>query len=196
MLPTIAKFTNSILKFGYVKKLSEILSVAEEAVLMELQKVSQPAMKQAPAPKLPAFAGATRSVEKGLLRLMLEDGDVVKRVKQEIDPEDFRDERIRHVVMHLFQLTQEGKAVNVSNLTSCLADEQTSRMLSQLMASEDILLEQSREKMCRDFIHRIKTDKVRLERQDISRQIRLAEAEGDHEKVNVLKERFNQLVKG
>ncbi|HOW35869.1 MAG TPA: DNA primase [Candidatus Omnitrophota bacterium] len=201
MLPTINRFDNAVMKFGYIKRLSEVLAVPEQALLMDLQKVPSPTTgRQEPSLKFSTTTAPvqTRNVEHSLLKLMLDDGDDQKNlflIKQELTVLDFQDERIRSVVQQIFQLTDEGKKISTAALMGCFDDKQILQIISQLMTREDIVAE-DREKMTWDCINRVKNERLKNMRRDLSHQIKLAETSGDHGRLSELTQRFNQLLKG
>ena len=77
---------------------------------------------------------------------------------------------------------------------SCFEDQKILQTLSQLMASEEIFMG-DKEKIHRDFIQRIKQDRLRLARQDLRSQIKEAEVSGDQNRLEELTKIFNQSIK-
>jgi hypothetical protein len=63
------------------------------------------------------------------------------------------------------------------------------------LAVADPLVTADRERLRQDYIDRIKRDRIRNERQQLARQIRLAEIQENHEQLDDLKQKFNQLIK-
>ncbi|MCX5680826.1 MAG: hypothetical protein NT079_00805, partial [Candidatus Omnitrophica bacterium] len=74
-------------------------------------------------------------------------------------------------------------------------DEETLQFLSELVAAGEIIAE-DKELLRRDYVNRIKSDRVKLERKNLCFEIQKAESEGNQEHLDELKQKFNQLMKG
>jgi len=195
ILPTIQKFKNAVMKFGYVRQLSQTLSVAEEALLLELQKDADSSKEQPIALRPEVSPDSSRVVELNLLKLMLEEEAQISPIRNELELSDFLDEKIKAVISRVFEMSDQGVHVTASHLMHSFEDNQILQMLSQLMISDNSFVA-DKEKLRRDYIDRIKKDRLKFERQELSHQIRLAEVSGDHHTLEDLKHRFNQLLKG
>lgn len=198
ILPTIRKFRSAIVKFGYIRQLAETLSVTEEALLLELQNHTEPSRSR-PAAVHPGRSGISsdnsRTVELKLLKLMLEEQVHIPFVRSELELSDFHDEKIKAVVSRVFEMSQQGLSMNTAHLMHYFDDMRISEMLSHLVMT-DHWFAVDQEKLRRDYIDRIKRDRLKFKRQELSHQIRLAEISGDHQRLEDLKHRFNQLLKG
>lgn len=196
MLVTIEKFENQIVKSGYLKKLGTLLAIPEDVLLKELDKLRKP--QDRPAASLTmALASPQREriVEKKMLKLLLSDNEFIPMTRDEVDLTDFYDEKVRTVIEKVFELFAQGQEINAATLMGCFHEKEITQMLSGLSASDDEVFE-DKTRIHRDFIERIKQDRMKLKRQDLHRQIRLAEEAGDMTRLNELTEQFNRLVKG
>ncbi len=200
MLPTLNKFNNEVMKFGYLKRLSEALKVSMEALTAQMKK-SESAFtikNKSGFIEQPVRKSPSRAVEINILRLLLEEEELIPLTRGELMPDDFEDENIRSVINRIFDFSEQGKAVDLPSLINSFADEKIQAMLSGLMTDE-VPLSADKKKMHRDYINRIKNDRLRSARQDLGAAIRVAEAAGDVHQLNELKEKFNrsiQLIKG
>lgn len=212
MLSMVDKFDNEVLRFGYIRRLSDVLSIPEQALLLEMQKIAQLSQKsagtnnrtsenqayqttmgQTSGTQMGWMKWGSRTAEYSLLKLILEEEELVP-LAHEVSLDDFQDQDIRGIMTKIFDLTHHGKEVNVSNLMNCFEDRAILQKISQLMAS-DHFPAADKTKMFRDCIKRLKTDRIKLQRQDLSQQIRLAEVSGNDHRVDELKTQFNQLIK-
>ncbi len=198
MLPTIGKIPNAVTRFGYIKQLADILSVAQEALLIELQKVSAQysgAESKAVDLKLSATLPANAVVaERSLLRLLLENESFILSLEQDIQISDFRDETVRGIISQMMELTRQGQAIKASTFINSLNDQRILQMVSELLTSDENMLA-DRDKVYRDCISRIKDHRLKLMRRDLSHQIKLAETSGDESKLEELRQKFNQSIK-
>jgi len=194
MLATIAKVRNHILKEGYLRKLAQELSVSEQALSLEMEKnLKSPFVSEAPMRK--KVSGPVRMVERNLLRLLFEEGAMISSIQKEVKISDFQDDKVRPIVEQLFGLSKEKEDLEASKLIQYFHDQETLSFLSELMATPQPLTE-DKDVLRRDYVNRIKNDKQRVERKNLRDAIEAAEAKGDEEALNELKEKFNQLIKG
>lgn len=195
MLPTIAKFKNAVVKFSYIKQLAEAISVSEEALILELQKVpKRPIDRTVQAPKKPIVRGRLSTVERELLKLVLRDETSISVVKEHVTLSDFQDGEVKSVMMHMFDLTQDGQELSVQTLMSRIEDQGTVRMLSELAAAEHPVII-NKEKMLQDYIKSLKKNRLKRQLKDLGQQIKLAEDSGDQIKLDEYRQRYNQLLK-
>ena len=196
MLETIARFKNAILKSEYLKKLAQELDLKEEALLEEIKKVKTE-KAYAYTQKAPAHKTYnTNPTEKLLMSLMLEEGDLINRIRESLDPKDFQDERISRIVSIMFSLVDQGKIVEPQILMNHLGEDVVG------LVSESVFLTQNapsseahKEKVVRDCIQRMKSERLKLERQRLHEQIKAAQHVGDEELLIRLTEEFHCLIK-
>ena len=194
MLPTINKFKNAVLKSEYIKRLAQDLDIEEDALLQELKKVKEERV-------YPDFnyAGNKKTLdihptEKLLIKLMLEEKELVKRIKMSLEPADFQDERTARVVSIMFDLIEQGKNIDPSNLINYVDDECASQLISE-SAFEIEVPQQHKEKIIDDCIRRLKNKRLTLRKQRLQEEIKIAEDLSDEPRLNRLREEFCNLIK-
>lgn len=196
MLPTINKFENAIIKSEYMKQLAQALSISQEALLAQMQKISS-GRRAEPREALGFKAAAKeqpRKVEQNILKLMLEDESFVSLTKEEIYLSDFRDANIRAIINEIFKLFEDGKEINPLNLMNCFDDHAIRSMIASLTVEEETMVV-NKSKMHRDCIDRIIQERLKSQRQELLTKIRFAEVAGDHDGLEQLKEQYNHLIK-
>lgn len=195
MLSTIAKFDNAIVRSEYLKKLSQVLLIAPEALTQELEKVkSPPARNVQPEPKA-RFSDHLRPVEKSLLKLMLEEKDFVTQGRQDIALTDLQNRHARDIVAKIFELFDNGRESTTTALMSCFEDQAVLDMITGIVACDDMLAG-DRNKIYRDCTRRLREENLRIRRQDIMRRMDQARRDKDHKALEELSYAFNQLIKG
>ena len=196
MLPTICRFPNELIKAEYLKGLARALDVSEAALAKEYQKVGQ-AIATTIAAHLhepPAVNEArARAVERGLLKLMIEQEKWIPKIRQELTPEDFQDTRIRVAITRIFDFFENGKRIDTVNLINSFEDAAVQQMLTGIVTEEEI--PGDREKMYQDYINRIKHDQLKVRRQKLLQQIQEAESAGNFALASELSQQFNQFIK-
>lgn len=194
ILPTINKFKNAVLKSEYVKRLAEELKIGEDALLQELRKVKEEKTADyfsKPALKKPLNINPT---EKLLIKLMLEEAEVISRIRENIEPADFQDERISKIVSIMFDLAGQGKNIGPSVLANYLGQDEALEVVCESTFLPEIS-SSHKEKIVDDCIRVLKARKVNSKKQRLQEEIRLAENSGDEERLNRLKCEFNHLIK-
>ena len=193
MLPTINKFKNAVLKSEYIKKLAEALNIKEDALLQELKNIKE---------ERPYFANLApekkalnlNPTEKLLIKLMLEEKELISRIRQQLEPADFQDERISRIVSIMFDLIGQGKNIESSKLINYLDDDEMLQCICESAFKSEVSLE-NREKIVDDCIQRLKRNRLILKKQRLQEEIKMAEDLGDEEKLHSLKQEFHHLIK-
>jgi len=195
MLATIAKYKNEVLRQEYVRQLAHVLGISEDALRVELKKINTSISKDESAPAVRSKKSVVRAVERDLLRLMLEEQAMIPLVQEEVNLDDFQDTQVRSVVEYVFDCSKKEKSVNISHLIQCFKDQETLQFLSELMAANEIVVE-DKDSLRQDYINRMKGDRVKIERKNLCYEIQKAESEGNQERLEELKQKFHQLMKG
>ncbi len=196
MLPTIYRFTNELIKAEYLKRLARALDVPEDALAREYQKIGQ-TLSTTIAARIhepPAVNEArARAVERGLLKLMIEQEKWIPKIRQELTPDDFQDIKIRAAITRIFDYFENGKKIDTVNLINSFEDAAVSQMLTGIVTEEEVAGD--REKMYEDYISRIKHDQLKVRRQKILQQIQEAESAGNFARASELSQQFNQFIR-
>jgi DNA primase len=195
MLATINKFNNAVLRSEYVKSLAEALSVKEEALLQELNKIKVvspggPFHKTA-EPKKTININPT---EKLLIKMMIEQEGIIDQIRQKLTPADFQDEVVCKIVSVMFDFAEQGKSIDTNALINHLGDEYVSQVICESAFMPDIP-EQRIQEVVSDCMQRLKKERAKSKRQDLHEQIRVAQHLGDEEKLRLLMQEFHFLTK-
>jgi DNA primase len=193
MLSTIHKFKNAVLKSEYLKKLSQDLNITEDALLQELKKIKDDKVSLGFNQAVPNKLNVNPT-EKLLIKLMLEENDLIDRIRARLEPADFLDERISRVVSVMFDLIADGKNIEPSSLINYFKDSDIAQVISESALLPQVA-EQNKEKILDDCMQRLKNSRSVRTRQRLQEEIKIAEESGDEEKLNRLKEQFNHLIK-
>ncbi|MCG8432195.1 MAG: toprim domain-containing protein, partial [Candidatus Omnitrophica bacterium] len=196
MLETIGRFKNAVLVSEYVRRLAQKLDVSEEALRLELKK-QKPGLrpsKTSLAAKAPRTYQCSRT-EKLLVKLMLEEADLIHWVREHLEPADFQDARISRIVRLMFEMAAQGRRIEPCVLVSAMNEEDVSQIVCEsLFLPEDVSYEQ-KEKIVGDCITRLKEEKVRNMRVRLQEQISAAQSAGDEAAVERLMNEFHGLIK-
>jgi DNA primase len=195
MLLTISKVKNEVLKSSYLKKLADILSVREEALLSELKKIKDDSVlidyERFSADK----TFNLNAVERMIVKLILEEEGLIEQTKEKLEINDFHDPFIRKIICSMIDLNSKGKKIEVNRLMSYFDDETTSQTLTQICFSEECK-RIDKQKAFNDCVNRIKQEGLKSKRLELRSQIKAAESQGDKERLKELIKEYNYLIKG
>jgi DNA primase len=196
MLETLDKVKNAVLKSEYIKRLAQELDVREDALFAEAKKAGA---RHSPARGADAPAAAHRQAsdvhpaEKLLVKLMLEENALLRRVKESVAPADFCDERMSRIAAVMFELSEQGKELRPGMLMQRFGDEGIEQALCESAFLPGEMSAEHKEKVVDDCIRRLKSQKARLERQRLHEEIKGAQASGDEEALSRLMRQFQSL---
>jgi DNA primase len=195
MLETITKIKNAVLKSEYIKCLAQELDIREDALLQEAKKINSGAKFVASNETPVRKVSDINPTEKLLIKLMLEESELIAHIKKNLEPADFQDERACRIVSIMFELATQGKATDPACLMNYFSDEDISQVVCESMFMPQDLTSQDKEKVIEDCIRRLKSEKLRIRKQRLHEQIKSAQNLGDEEKLSMLMEEFHGLVK-
>jgi DNA primase len=195
MLETIAKLKNAVLKSEYIKKLAQDLDISEDALLQEIKKIKEQRPYVDSRDDFNKKVLDINPTEKLLIKLMLEETQFIERIRKSLEPADFQDERISRIVSIMFDIAAQGKIIEPHLLINYLGDEDITQIVCESMFMPEDLSVQHKEKIIDDCVERLKSKKLRLKRQHLHDQIKIAQNSGDEERLNRLIEEFHYLIK-
>ncbi|MDO8602970.1 MAG: DNA primase [Candidatus Omnitrophota bacterium] len=194
MLSTIYKVKNAIVKAEYIRLLSYELSVKEDAVWEELKKIKDKRPSDFNRSKQDVKRPIEISpAEKILTRLMLEDINVVKIVKDELKPSDFRNHDIRNIAEALFLIDTDGGLIDVGRLINSMENKVPQNVVS-FIVNEEVDIKDKEKNVC-DCIMSIKKENRSRLLKDIQSRLDIAQKSGYEEEEKRLLEEFNQIIK-
>ncbi len=194
MLLTINRLKNAILKAEYIKKLAQELDISEDALLQELNKIKEDkAPLDAYGPSPTRKLSNISPTEKLLIKLMLEENELIASIRDRIEPADFQDERASRIVSIMFDLIGQGKNIEPNKLISHLNDEAVSQVICESTLLPEVPA-QHKENIINDCIRRLKSERLKAKKQHLHEQIKTAQALRDEEKLHRLMQEFHCLI--
>lgn len=198
MLSMIKRIKNEILKSEYIKLLAEKISIDEKYLIRELNKIKINQIdyslsnndiekdRKYPYPK----------VEKMLIKLILDDIELIKNLRKVIEPNDLQDRRLQKILGLVFNLYDSYKQIKPNQIINYLDDEDSISLVSELANEETLSFDiKKRDSIFNDCIKRIKSNTINLRCQDLHSKIKEAQSEGDAQSLKKLMEEFNLLIK-
>ncbi len=197
MLTTISRFPNEIIIVDYLRQLAQLLGIDEDALRQEWKKGPKEGVRkhfQKEQNQKKYAVTQRRNVEQNILKLLLEEEELIPVTKKEVQLNDFQDTQIRQGIAKIYELFEKGQVVNSLNLLNSFDDESMQQMITELMAQDEIM-SSNKKKIHRDCIGRLKSDRLKSRTEIIRQEIRKAEHAGDQNKLNELMVELHQLVK-
>ncbi|MDO8747943.1 MAG: DNA primase [Candidatus Omnitrophota bacterium] len=195
MLSLISKFNNTVAKSAYIKKLAEELSLDENSLLLELKKTGNehnriPHKEENPPP--PKTPVTTSAPERMIVRLILEEQELIEQIKEKLAPGDFQDKNISQIITKMFDLFCSGKKINTNSLINHFTGSHLSKIILEISTCEWPAVSGT-QRIIDDCVRRIKESKRKLKQQELCRQLKLAQGPGDELKLNDLLIEFQSL---
>jgi DNA primase len=195
MLLTIDRVRNAIVKAEYIKLLAQELSVKEDAIWDELKKIKRPVR---PYEQRIADGDRRKTIniplaEKILVRLMLEDVNVVDVIRNNLQPFDFKSSDVRNLVEILFSLDAKDSCIDATKLINYLEGKVEPHVVSYIL-NEDMEIK-DKERNISDCIKAIKKERWNERLKDIQNRLSLAQKNGYEKEAHSLLEEFNELIK-
>ncbi len=191
MLASISNFKSAVLQSEYIRRLSHALDINEEALFVELKKARSGASYEGVSLIKPK-AIKSNPTEKLLMNLLLRETELIKRIRSELNPDDFQDTRIARVFSLVCDLVSEGKPIQPNRLMGHFDDQESVSLISELLANDDLPQEEA-EEVFNDCIGRIKKQRIDTKCQLLQKRIKTAQAQDDQELLNNLIAEFRDL---
>lgn len=194
MLPTISRIDNAVLRSNLVKKLAEKLSVDEESIRSELKKV-KPDYSVRSYNVTPVEARKdSKSAEKIVLALLLEGSEFIKRAKESLGLDEFKDSLVRDIVKAIYDLSREEGAITAVRLMNNFDNnEDAADLISEVVHISETL--GNKEKVLLDCISKIKKDNIKDRLARLQDAIKAAHASKDENLVTKLVSEYTGILK-
>jgi len=198
LLSTIARFKSEVAKYELTKSLAQKLNIPEGVLIKQAGRGGFETRPNKETPEMPMpevkSSGWAASGQELLLALFLKDPAWVRAARENIGPEDFSDGVLRQVVEAIWSLSQDKSDWSTNDLLLCLKDEPAASIVTRLVSIEEGKLGDPA-LVFQDCIGKIQKEKQKKVRGRLVEAIRQAENLKDTEKLDQLKEQFNQLLK-
>jgi DNA primase len=197
LLATIGRFKSEVAKYELTKSLAKKLNIPESVLLKQAAGIKGPAGQQGgfkePQAKIEVSSSALAGQEL-LLALFLKDPAWVKAARSKIGPEDFSEGQLRRVVQGIWSLADEKSDWTINDLLLRLKDESAESLVTRLISLEEGKLGDAAQVFL-DCIGKVQKEKQKKVRGRLIQEIQQAEVLQDIEKLNQLREQFNELLK-
>ncbi|MEK7664020.1 MAG: DNA primase [Patescibacteria group bacterium] len=217
ILPAIKRLQNKIEQSHWIQKLSQMLGIKEEVVLEELAKISLQSNEIRGTTQNPPVGGTQNYAEKELeskerrkklieekiVALILKNPDYIKLIEQD-HYQLFSHEingflrKLREIInLPEDQLKKEEEKRDFKSIfESVVADDnEFKNFIAALALKGDVAYEEDGQEEVKLCLLQLKNIELKNKLNEISENIKKAESESKHQKVNDLVEEFNKLTK-
>jgi DNA primase len=207
VLPTIARIKNLVEQKEEIKKLSQLISVDEQTLLLELGRINRKAYhwgKPSYSEELARrFRDSTSQegilkAEKGLVQVMINYPEEIETIRAEVTPDDFLVSDLSRIVKVIYELYDKKEPIKPAIVMDRIYSEdlQFSNQINQIIASLAIQEEKAEfsPQTVDALINRVKMHKPEEEYRKISEEVTTLIDRGlpvEPEKI----ERYQQLAK-
>lgn len=198
ILPLLAKFKNEVLKSEYLKKLSRELGVSESSLSAELKKTKKTGyedkQENSAGPHPDSRQAKSFCAESMLVKILLEENELIEHLRQKILPKDFKDNSLSRIIARMFELSHDKENVEPQSLLNHFSETDVSRTICELAASEMPKIT-DKLKLLNDCVNKIKEKSRKSKQQELCEQIRLAQHSKDENRIYQLLNEFKFLTK-
>lgn len=200
LFPMLAKIKNVVQRGIYLKRLAEELGLDEKIIYAEFERVSREVNRESRQKKgegtatirTDSFGAGKNQAEAVLIKLMLRDGNVISRVKKDLEPGDFKNHDYQKILTVIFDIFEKYGIIDIKGLIDRLDNEQLASIVSSFSLNPDPECENS-EKVLLDCITRIKDSSILEKKRKIEEEIKKAEKEGGADQLNSLLIKYQEL---
>ncbi|MFA5084739.1 MAG: DNA primase [Candidatus Omnitrophota bacterium] len=194
MLPTISRIENAVLRSNLVKKLAEKLSVDEDSIRQELRKVKPDYTMRVYNISPVEAKEDSKSAQKMILALLLEGENFVKKIRESLSPDEFKDSSVRDVIKAVFDMSGGGGSINAAKLMNHFENNDAVTALISESAHLSETLDNKERILC-DCIARIKKDNVKDVLGRLQDAIKMAHDSKDDTLMTKLVTEYTELLK-
>jgi len=190
MLITISKRTSEVEKYEYIKKLSYILGVKEAVLFSELRKEE----KEDRSIRRDTALSLERKelvpiAEKIIIKSMLANKKVFSALKNKLNADDFSHFLSKKTFVSLLDKAQHGY-FTYSDFLISTEDSAISSFVSEIMMDDAIKIEK---KTLKDCVTKLKKNRMKVIKEQLRDQLRIAESLHDIKRTKELIEKFNKI---
>ena len=200
LLATIARYKSEVAKYELTKSLAQKLNIPEGVLLKQAAQPPQhPVLRRntdgtTSTPGVEKVSSSAWAGQELLLALFVKDPAWVRAARENIGPEDFSEGLVRQVVEVIWTLARDQDEWSTNDLLLRLNDQAAQSLVTRLTSVEEEKLG-DQALVFQDCIGKIRKEKQKKARGLLVEAIRQAESMKDIEKLDQLKEQFNQLLK-
>jgi replicative DNA helicase len=131
--------------------------------------------------------------EKFILGLMLENQDVIPRVKEHIRADDFNHPSLKMAADLLYLMHAQGEKISPELLMNRIKDQQSCAIVSRVLAESEVILD--RDKCLKDCINWMKKRRLKGKLAQLQGRIKAAQSSGEDKELQKLIFEYDQLLK-
>lgn len=194
ILSTIGKVNDSVVRSGYLNRLSDISATGiEERILREkLNEVMNSFNKYRDKDKIKLNIDKDKKIsntEKLLLRGMLESEKAINLVKEKLTHDDLDHPMTKKIVKKVFSLKEDKEELKVEKVMNHIKDEKCSRLLAKIFSEFESMPKHLQ--IVKDCIKSIELNKLNSQLSNLKQKIKIASSD----KKKVLLSSYSSLCK-
>jgi len=193
MLPTISRIPNEILKFSFLKKMSDMLSIDESALKTELRKVKIDYSYSVPVSQPRTVKKSVSYAELLLLSIVLDNPKNLTVISEMLGTDHLREIVIQDILKIVEDMCNKGMDIVPGRLIEHFKNDEEKRIIAEAVGISETMVD--KEKALFDCIQRIKEDNFKGNLNKLREEIRFAQDAKNRNRVNDLVSQYNELLK-
>lgn len=138
LIPDILKVQSPVARQAFIQLLSEKLALPENVIHAEIKKASLDLNRDnQPAPVKKTIKNASEKAERNLIRIILENPDLLPELEARGGKELFRDQILKEIYQIYYLMHRSGHNIKANDLVSLLDNNEARQSLTELMLEED-----------------------------------------------------------
>jgi len=183
MLFTINKLKSEIEKYEYTKKLSNVLNIKEELLLVELKKSYYKKNNTSFTNQI-NIKELIPLTEKIIFKFILNNPDLFSVVKKNLREEDFTSNISKKTFSYFLKNNISSKFVDI------ILDKEINSFITEILMDEDIPVDKE---IFKSSIIKLVKNRAKILKNKIKENIKEAEKNKDKERLKVLIDRYNKI---
>jgi len=193
MLPTISRIPNEVLKASFLKKLSQVLGIDEEALKHEMKKVKSDYSYNVVVAESCGTRSNCDTAEIHILSIILDDPDTISIVEDKLGLDCIKDPSVVKIIETLKAAAGTAKNITPGRLISYFEDEREQNMISTAAGRLETISD--KEKVLFDCINKIKEKNCKIYLEKLRDDIRSAQDVNDFTLMKDLVGKYNEALR-
>ncbi|MGM0368820.1 MAG: DNA primase [Bacillota bacterium] len=209
LLPIIDSIEDQVEKDEYIKKIAEKLQIRIEVLRAELKKYKKTKHQDRKVSSRnnnndsrenmvfdDSKKNGYQNAVHGLFKIILNNSHLIDFCGERLTSDDFAAERHSRLFAVICELYQAEGEVEINKLFKKIEDESVEKMLTKLAVEEnDLNYVANQDEILEDYINKIKGYQSGMKKEDLEAKIKLAEQENNHQELNQLLMKYQNLLR-
>ena len=187
----LAKLKDEVKRSLWIKKISEEFSVDERVIQRSVDKVRRRRGASKKEAALDLTPSTAETAERGLLQLIMADGDLMVKAMSDLTADDFEHPDVREIIEIIFDARRDDDAFDPALIIDKL-HRPSAKSLVSLLSMEDVPSEEH-DRLYHDYVYYMRRLRISKELREVQEALKKAQMEGDDALILKLTAQFQEL---